>query len=201
MYLCYSMICGLEKDSLIKSAIIILIGLIISFSVISCDDDSNQLGEKKNIFPSRVILNAKVTSKDSAILVFSLDAPIIQEYGFLESPQIIAPKGVKIIFFEEGKQEPTTLTADYARMIQKEQWYEAKGNVVLINADKDTLKTYRLFWNEKQRKIFTNDTVRIIRSDGITTNTAAGGIEASSDFKNYKLLENSGVLPAEEIEK
>jgi LPS export ABC transporter protein LptC len=153
------------------------------------------MGIKNTDFISRKIYNAQMVKTDSVYTVIRLRAPLIEEHEYVKTPYTVFPKGVDMDFYEKGKTEPGHLRADYAKVIEMTGWYEAKKNVVIINSDKDTLKTEHIFWNKKERKIFSNDTVKIYRADGITTNISAHGIEATEDFKNFKLKKNTGTLP------
>ncbi|TWP31417.1 LPS export ABC transporter periplasmic protein LptC [Apibacter muscae] len=176
------------------SFIILIIYLLFYFN--SCTDDESKKLEKKNLeFPSRQILNANLTLHDSVYIKVKLKSPLIEEYEFTKTPFTLFPKGLKVEFIERDKDEPIYLMANYAKIIESEGWYEAKNNVVVINSDKDTLKTNHLFWDKKLRKIYSDDTVKIYRADGVTTNISSNGIEATEDFKNFKLKNNKGTLP------
>lgn len=162
---------------------------------ISCSDEKRGgVGEKNTDFASRRIYNATITLTDSIYAIIKLRTPVMDEYEFVQTPYTVFPKGLDMDFYQKGK-DPGHLKADYAKIIETIGWYEARKNVVIINSDKDTLKTNQIFWNKKERKIFSNDTVKIYRADGITTNISVNGIESSEDFKNFKLKKNRGTLP------
>lgn len=181
-----------SKVRLIK---IIAFIYLVFCSTISCSDDSTEnLGKKNKNFVSRKIFNAHVVITDSIYKVINLRSPLIEEYEFAQTPYTEFPKGIDMDFYEKGKK-PGHLKADYAKIIELTGWYEARNNVVLINSSNDTLKTNRIFWDKKNRRIFSNDTVKIYRADGITTNISEQGIESTEDFKNYKLKKNKGTLP------
>lgn len=180
------------KNKKIKIRFYLIFFLFVS---ISCSDEKgDNLGEKKTDFASRRIYNANITLTDSVYAIIKLRTPLMEEYEFVQIPYTVFPKGLDMDFYQKGK-DPGHLKAEYAKIIETTGWYEARKNVVIINSDKDTLKTNQIFWNKKERKIFSNDTVRIYRADGITTNISFNGIESSEDFKNFKLKKNKGTLP------
>ena len=169
--------------------------IIFIFIYASCSDEKGEnRGEKNTNFASRKIYNATITLTDSIYAVIKLRATLMEEYEFVSTPYTVFPKGLDLDFYQKDK-DPGHLKADYAKIIESTGWYEARKNVVIINSDKDTLKTNEIFWNKKERKIFSNDTVKIYRADGITTNISFNGIESSEDFKNFKLKKNKGTLP------
>jgi LPS export ABC transporter protein LptC len=67
----------------------------------------------------------------------------------------------------------------------------AIGNVVAVNADGDTLKTEKLTWLQKEKRIFSDKYVRIIRSDQVITGI---GLESDENLKNWKILQPKGTL-------
>ena len=169
---------------------------------LSCGDNEVEGVTAKNTdFASRRIFNANLTMTDSMKTTIKLRAPLIEMYEYAKVPYTVFNRGLDLDFFEKGKPKPGHLRADYAKIIEATGWYEAKKNVVIINSDGDTLKTNQIFWDRKNEKIFTDDTVRIYRADGITTNFSNHGIEASQDFKNFKLKNNSGTLPYNDIKE
>ncbi len=178
-----------------KLSAVILILTLFSSSISCSDNATGNLGTKNTQFVSRKIYNAQLMMTDSIYTVIKLRAPVIEEYEYAKTPYTVFPKGLDMDFYEKGKTNPGHLRADYAKIIERTGWYEARKNVVIINSDKDTLKTNQIFWDKQTRKIFTHDTVRIYRADGLTTNISFKGIEATEDFKNFKLRQNIGTLP------
>lgn len=144
-----------------------------------------------NIFPTRTSKNTILNFKDSGRLVVLLRSPLIEEFEAVDSPFSLFPIGVDIDFYEKNQEKPGNLRADSAKHESLRKFYSAYGNVVLKNAENDSLLTDTLFWDQVEKRIFTKDTVRIYRSDGSTL-TASYGLEASEDFKEYTLYQNRG---------
>ena len=85
----------------------------------------------------------------------------------------------------------SSITANYAKQFVAEDKWEAKNNVIATNAQGDTLKTEHLTWEEKKEIIYTEDFVKIIRTDQIIT-----GIGFTSDQKlqNWKIKNPKGTI-------
>ncbi|NQU84274.1 MAG: LPS export ABC transporter periplasmic protein LptC, partial [Mariniphaga sp.] len=83
------------------------------------------------------------------------------------------------------------ITSDYAREYEKEQRWEAKNNVVAVNAQGDTLKTEFLIWEEKSEKIYSDKFVKIIRPDQIISGI---GFEADQNLQNWKIKNPKGTI-------
>jgi LPS export ABC transporter protein LptC len=98
---------------------------------------------------------------------------------------------MELVKFDEKKRIISSITADYAKQFVAEDKWEAKNNVIATNAQGDTLKTEHLIWEEKKEIIYTEDFVRIIRTDQIIT-----GIGFTSDQKlqNWKIKNPKGTI-------
>ena len=150
------------------------------------------LSKRKKEFPSRSLVNANVIFKDSGFLKINLRSPLIEEYAMIDTPYTKFPKGLEMDFYNKNLDSPGYLRANWALMNELKGWYEGRGDVIVINEKGDTLKTQKLFWNKKKRRIFTQDTVYIISKDGDSLQ-ANNGLEAKDDLSEYMLFNNQGI--------
>lgn len=165
-----------------------------AFLFVSCDDlDTKSLGEINRNFADRTIQNAFVIRKDSGEIRMELRSPLIEEFTMIDSPYTVMRKGLNVKFWNSSSPKPNFLKADWAKIKSKINFYEGKGNVEMINNDGDTLRTEHIFWDNKNRRIFTKDTVIIKRLDG-TVNVSNNGLEATEDFKEFTFYANHGVI-------
>ena len=158
----------------------------------SCEDKKSLVSTDEVFFPDRITKNAELTQKDSGQVKFKLISPLIEEYTLIDTPYVIFRKGLKIRFHTK-EEKPSSLKADWAKVIELKGLYHVVGNVLVVNSDNDTLKTDTLFWNKNKKRIFTTDTVRINRADGSFL-IANDGLNASEDLKEYILLKNKGEI-------
>lgn len=170
-----------------------MIAIYLLFIAIGC----NELNETPNMsdnrdFPSRTLKNAKVVFKDSGFIKIDLRSPLIEEYGMVDTPYTLFPKGINLNYFNKNIDSPGYLRADWVKMIEMKGYYEGRGNVVLISEQGDTLKTDKLFWNSKDRRVYTKDTVYIVTKLGDSIQ-ANNGLEAKDDLTEYTLFNNRGV--------
>lgn len=178
------------KNHIKKAAL--LVGAAFLFW--SCEEKVvEDFGELNRNFSDRTTINAHVIRKDSGYIRLDLKSPLIQEFTLIDSPYTLMPKGLKLKFWNSHSEKPNFLRADWAKINDKNKFYEGKGHVLMINNDGDTLKTNHIFWDNLNRKIYTKDTVTIVRKDS-TTNISDHGLEASEDFKEFTLYKNHGVI-------
>ncbi|HUH36130.1 MAG TPA: hypothetical protein VL022_09885 [Moheibacter sp.] len=159
-------------------------------------EDVELTDQNKNI-PTRTLVNAEVVFKDSGFIKINLLADLIEEFGMVDTPYTLFSKGLELNFYTKSIDSPGYLRANWALTNDIKGWYEGRGDVVVINEVGDTLKTQQLFWNKKERKIFTQDTVYIITKTGDSLQ-ANDGLEAKDDLTEYMLFNNHGIKFYEE---
>ena len=134
----------------------------------------------------------ETTHIDSFKIQFYVKAPTLQIFeGTDKEPYKEFPDGILLIQYDHNQQVLSRITADYARQYEKENKWEAKNNVVAVNAQGDTLKTEQLTWDEKNGKIYSDKFVRIIRPDQVITGI---GFDADQNFQNWRIKEPKGPI-------
>lgn len=156
----------------------------------------NNIEQIKAFYPTEnlPVLEAKnfeTLLTDSGQVRYSLKAPVLLRFEDEGRNYIEFPEGMELVKFDEHKRIISSITADYAKQFVAEDKWEAKNNVVATNAQGDTLKTEHLIWEEKKEIIYTEEFVRIIRTDQIIT-----GIGFTSDQKlqNWKIKNPKGTI-------
>lgn len=171
-----------------------LFTLVVIFSaLLSCEEDLAKYDKNKPTnFPSRIIHRADIIQHDSGMVRLRFKAPLLEEYEFIDTPFIEIRKGLYLEFYDKKKPKtPGKLWANYAKIIEKKEFYEAKGNVKVINNEGRTFVMQSIYWDKRNKKMYTKDTVYITDKDG-NTFIAAGGMNAKDDFSEYTLYNNSG---------
>lgn len=137
--------------------------------------------------------NVEYIYSDSARVRAKLNAPRLDRYAgkknYMELPQ-----GMRIIFYNEEKEEQTKLTADYGIGFDDGSGMnkmEAKRNVVVINEKGDKLNTEHLIWDAVTKKIYTEEFVKITTKDEIIW---GDGLKADQDFSTYQILHPKGSI-------
>jgi len=173
--------------------IVALLGLAIFFVLTSCEEDLTETNKNANKnFPSRIIYNANIIKRDSGKVKVRFKAPLLEEYEFIDTPYVEVRKGLYLEFFDsKNPKVPGKLWAKYAKIIEKKQFYEAKGNVKVINNQGQTFVMQSIYWDKKNQKMYTKDTVFISDKDG-NIFVAANGMIAKDDFSEYTFYNNSG---------
>ena len=185
---------------IISKNIAAFLGCAIFFGLISCDEDLTQVNKNKNTnFPSQIINNAKIVQRDSGMVKLRATAPLIEKYEFIDSPYIVAKKGINILFYDKKKPTvPGKFNANYAKLDEKKKFYEAKGNVRIITNENQIFAMQSVYWDQIKKEIYTSDTVFVTDKDGSTL-VGANGMRAKDDFSEYTFYNNSGNINAKKI--
>jgi LPS export ABC transporter protein LptC len=120
-----------------------------------------------------------------------MKTPLLQKFESDGQPFLEFPEGILLVKYDLSGQIVSRITADYAKQYEKEQRWEAKNNVVAVNAHGDTLKTEHLIWEEKAGKIHSDKFVKIVRPDQVITGV---GFESDQYMKNWRILDPKGPL-------
>jgi LPS export ABC transporter protein LptC len=161
--------------------------------LLSCEDNLEQIQafSPEVELPLAEATNFETMFTDSGQVMFSLKAPRLLRFEGDGKPYAEFPEGIRLIKYDEHQQVISSITADYAKQIEKEEKWEAKNNVVATNAQGDTLKTEHLIWDEKAGTIHTEEFVRIIRPDQIITGI---GFQSDQSLQNWRIKNPRGTI-------
>jgi LPS export ABC transporter protein LptC len=165
--------------------------------LISCRESIDPDALKVYDGPMNSATNIFLIHSDSAIVRSEITAPSQLEY--LNGDQEF-PEGIEIKFFTKEGQLETTMRADRGFFMKNENLYRGEGNVQIKNLLKDqSLQSEEIFWNQAQKKIYTEKFVTIQDKQTLFNGT---GLEADDSFSVYSLKEvrdSRTLLPGEGI--
>ena len=137
--------------------------------------------------PGLQIENIETSYSDSAIIKFKLISPLLVQFDQNpKEPYTEFPKGVIIFRYDTEMKVTSKITANYAREFSKDEKWLARNNVVVVNDKGDSLKTEELYWDRKNKKIYTDKFVTLISNQKITNGT---GMESNEDLSDWTLTE------------
>jgi LPS export ABC transporter protein LptC len=187
-------------SKIVYNNIATFLGCAIFFAFISCEEDLAKINKNRNInFPSQIINNANIVQRDSGRIKLRATAPLIEKFEYIDSPYIVARKGINILFYDKKKPNvPGKISAKYAKFDERKKFYEAKGNVKIISNENQMFAMQSVFWDQNKNIIYTTDTVYVTDKDGSTL-VGANGMKAKDDFSEYTFYNNSGDINAQKI--
>jgi LPS export ABC transporter protein LptC len=172
--------------------------LLIISGLCACHANTDQdLAPFKNRINMQLEISEKVTVlyTDSGYLRAKLTAPVVHNYSG-NDPYQEMPKGIKAYtYYVPSGELASSITANYAIRKQGGGSIEARNKVVITNTKGDTLNTEQIFWQEKEKRIYTNKFVRIATPNKIFF---GDGLEANQEFTRYRIIHLRGVATVNE---
>ena len=169
--------------------------LLAMIAFFSCREEADPNDLVTYDGPVNSAQNIHIFHSDSAVLRSEITAAKQLEFanGNLEFPE-----GITIQFFTLQGQLETTMRADKGYFLRDQNLYKGEGNVQVKNLPKDQrLQTEELFWNQAERKIYTEKFVTIQERQTLFNGT---GMEADDGFSTYRLKQvrdSRTLLPGE----
>ena len=139
----------------------------VAILFVACQDNYKRVGEEavERVFPQGVAKNFTLTyteaqrelsnidSADSRIIAI-LKSPLNENYENLSFRHQIFPEGLEVDFYdEEGRKN--TIKADYGMVYSQTNLIDLQGNVLIESHDGKKLETSQLYWDRKNKWIFT----------------------------------------------
>ncbi len=170
-------------------AIIFSAGLVM----VSCE---NEISKIKTVvtteeLPAVTAEGFEMLISDSSIIRSKLQTPLLIKHDNEKDPFIEFPKGLKMERYDTHMNVVSSITAQYAKNFPADDRWEAKNNVIAVNAKGDTLKTEYLVYDVQKSKIYSDQFVKIIQKDQVYTGI---GFESNADFSSYHIKNLKGTL-------
>jgi len=140
---------------------------VVAILFMACKDNYQRVGEEaaKNIYPQGVATNftltytevdREMTTEDSASskVIAILKSPLNEDYDNLGFKYKVFPEGLQVDFYDE-KNQKSVIKADYAIIYSQTNVLDLQGNVVIESHDGKKLETPQLYWDRKNKWIFT----------------------------------------------
>lgn len=160
----------------------------------ACENDIEKVKiiTGKKSMPVERGTDVEILYSDSAKIKARLLAKELNRFAE-KQPYIEMPKGIKLYFYDSNQKVNSTLTAEYAKVLQfpDNNIMEAKRKVVVINEKNETLNTEHLVWNQKEETIVSDAYVTITTQDEIIMGE---GLESNQSFTKYKIKKMKGTI-------
>lgn len=143
--------------------------------------------------PTQIAVELKSIESKNGQKSYRMSAPLMERYELAKEPFTEFRQGIKVETFNDTTRAVASdLVADYARLDEKKEIWEVRGNVVGRNIEQDkTIYTEQLFWDQRQDKIYTDKFVRVL--DGKSEHRGTG-FESDGGFKRWTFHNTRGVM-------
>ena len=145
---------------LYMKSIIVLLGAIM---LLACKNDIkevNALAEREKR-PDMTGENLELVYSDSARIKYRVLAPEYIKVNREKEKYEEFPKGIHVLSYDPAGKMIGSIKAKYAKKLEDEMLWEARNEVVIINAEGKKLETELLYWDMKKELIYSDRYVKL----------------------------------------
>jgi len=192
-----------QVRKIFKNSIIALSGAMMVFS--SCAN--KKVGDPMDLekTPIQEIFNMEVLQSDKAILSMRMTAPLMQHFEYEKDSTFfiydLYPDGIHVDAYTDDGALETVVDADHAKHETTgggNSWM-AYGHVKVKNIiNGQTITSDTIYWDQKEKRIFTDCYVRVESSKGLLqgygmiSDERANNTVLRKPFDSYSMPEDTG---------
>ena len=191
----------MQNKGLIQKRIFPVIAFAIAgIFLLGCETDMQKVQhftQNKNE-PLREAETLKILYSETGKLKVKIETPKMEEFQNKDEHYVNMPEGILVYFYDSLEQVSSSLTAERAVFNQKTHIFDARGNVVVKNLEKNQqLNTEHLIWNQEKGKILSDEFVKITTEEQIIMGE---GLEANESFETYQINKITGTITLQDAE-
>ena len=183
---------------LYMKSIIVLLGAIM---LLACKNDIkevNALAEREKR-PDMTGENLELVYSDSARIKYRVLAPEYIKVNREKEKYEEFPKGIHVLSYDPAGKMIGSINAKYAKKLEDEMLWEARNEVVIINAEGKKLETELLYWDMKKELIYSDRYVKLSADGQIIEGN--NGFHSDQNL-NHPVFENiSGSIEVEKQQR
>lgn len=183
---------------LYMKSIIVLLGAIM---LLACKNDIkevNALAEREKR-PDMTGENLELVYSDSAQIKYRVLAPEYIKVNREKEKYEEFPKGIHVLSYDPAGKMIGSIKAKYAKKLEDEMLWEARNEVVIINAEGKKLETELLYWDMKKELIYSDRYVKLSADGQIIEGN--NGFHSDQNL-NHPVFENiSGSIEVEKQQR
>lgn len=135
---------------------------------------------------------------DSGYTRYHLVSPLWMMYEDAEEPFWRFPDGLELEQYDTEMKITANVVCDSAVYFSRKRLWRLDGNVVMVNPQADSFLTQQLFWDQNERKIYTDSFIHIVRTDRIIEGY---GMESDQTMRAYTVTNPTAILPSESFRR
>ena len=179
-------------------SIIVLLGAIM---LLACKNDIkevNALAEREKR-PDMTGENLELVYSDSARIKYRVLAPEYIKVNREKEKYEEFPKGIHVLSYDPAGKMIGSIKAKYAKKLEDEMLWEARNEVVIINAEGKKLETELLYWDKQEYLIYSDCYVKLSADGQIIEGN--NGFHSDQNL-NHPVFENiSGSIEVEKQQR
>lgn len=172
---------------------IVLMGLLLATA--ACRED-DKLGKSKintKGMPTLSTRNVATVISDSGYTKYKVVTPLWNVYNEIDTPYWDFPEGVYLRQLDHQMKIVSTVAADSAVYVPSKKLWRLYGSVEIDQKDKAFFFTQRIFFDDRNRRIYSDTFIHIKTPTQILEGI---GFESNQDMTKYRVLKPMGEFPS-----
>ena len=176
-----------NKNIISSIPVTFVIGMFFLLLLSSCENDIQNIKKvtATDETPDQITNGLHSFYSDSGIVVYELIAKRMELFEKPESKTLFK-NGLEVNYFSKKGEVISTITCDYAEIIQAKNLVVCRNNVTFTNHEKEqTLKTEELFWDQNLKKVRTTKNFYL---ESPTMSAKGVGLNTDETFNEFEMF-------------
>lgn len=173
--------------------------LLCTVALTACHNDDGAAEVEEidgNVTPTMSTFGVDTHISDSGYTRYHLTAAEWLMYEEADDPNWKFPAGLYLETYDKEMNPDAKLRSDSATYFSQRKLWRLDGNVRMRNTDGDRFLTEQLFWDQNQRKVYSDSFIHIERAD----RTIEGyGFESNENMTTYTVRRPTGIFPVSDF--
>ena len=187
-----------KKTTTIQNITAAFLAAVMFLLLSGCSSSKKNLTDailERDSLPTMQSLGVTTLISDSGITRYKI---ITEEWNIFDKknpPHWAFEKGIYLEKFDTLLRIDANILADTAYYYEKKKLWELRGNVKILSQQGDKFETQQLFWDERNKKIYSDQYIRIEQPDKAI---AGYGFESNQELTEYEIKNTTGVFTIED---
>lgn len=146
--------------------------------------------------PTMLTRNVETLISDSGVVRYRITTPVWYIYDEADEPYWRFPDGVNLEKFDLLFRKEATVSSDSATYFKNKQIWRLDGHVDIANVMGEKFLTQQLYWDQKQRKLYSDSFIHIDTQDKVLEGY---GFDSNEQLTRYTIRRVSGIFPAKSL--
>lgn len=135
---------------------------------------------------------------DSGIIRYKITAPLWLVFEEAQEPRWNFSEGLHLEKYDNELNIDATFDCDSAKYLSQRKLWKFSGRVHALNVAKDRFDTELLYWDQQDKKVYTDSFIHIEKSDRIIEGY---GFVSNENMTDYYINRVSGIFPINDMRK
>lgn len=181
------------KDKIRHTIGIALMTLILATAACKEEDKLGKTNINPKGLPTLSSRNVATVISDSGYTKYKVVTPLWNVYNEVDTPYWEFPEGVYLRQLDHNLKVISTVAADSAVYIPMKKIWQLYGSVEIDQKDKAFFFSPRIFFDDRNKKIYSDTFIHIKTSTQILEGI---GFESNQNMTKYRVLKPTGEFPS-----